>query len=471
MADFGSFTIVVAAVVTVATIATAWRHPLVALSFVILAIPLRDFSTRWMNVHTPLAVSQVTDLGRWWFVAILVLLSLCGVRWLRLRANRPLPRPATADVLLAAAVVLAIVAALTSPSFPAGFLSLRGYLQPLGVFLLARLITPTRNELRTLLIAWLAIGLIMAALGLWQVSAWTEADYRAEGYVRQDGDLVVPQVGVGSRNYLRPASTVSGPNELGMDMVVLILLAGLLALEGPVGARMPLAGLSLFFTAGLAISLSRSAFLGFVTALGAGVVLYRRSLIQLWTSASRRRQLALLLGCGLTLSAVVVILANSGILDLVASTIRSFGNQYHVLDSVRAVEYLLQRPQGVGMGLVEPKGALALIEAGGAYHVEGSIFQIGMEMGVWGLAAWLAFWGAVLARIYRNWHRLQSPELRVVAGTAFAGWLGSLVAFLFLPLMQSISLMVWLWFLLGVGYQSDRFEAEWNAAEQPAAVP
>jgi hypothetical protein len=37
--------------------------------------------------------------------------------------------------------------------------------------------------------------------------------------------------------------------------------------------------------------------------------------------------------------------------------------------------------------------------------------------------------------------------------------------------MQSISLMVWLWFLLGAGYQSDRFEADWNASEQPAAVP
>src|SRR4030067_1655436 len=108
------------------------------------------------------------------------------------------------------------------------------------------------------------------------------------------------------------------------------------------------------------------------------------------------------------------------------------------MDTIR---YLARQPWGVGMGLVEPKGALLLIEAGGGSHVEGSIFQIAMEMGVWGLAAWLAFWAAALARIYRNWHRLQTPELRVVAGTAFAGWLGSLIAFLFLSLMQSISLI------------------------------
>jgi O-antigen ligase len=122
------------------------------------------------------------------------------------------------------------------------------------------------------------------------------------------------------------------------------------------------------------------------------------------------------------------------------------------------------------MGLVEPKGALSLIQAGGSYHVEGSIFQIAVEMGVWGLAAWLAFWAAALARIWRNWHALSAVELKVLAGTALAGWLGSLIAFLFLPLMQSISLMVWLWFLLGAGYQTDRFEAAWNAEGHPAAV-
>jgi O-antigen ligase len=121
------------------------------------------------------------------------------------------------------------------------------------------------------------------------------------------------------------------------------------------------------------------------------------------------------------------------------------------------------------MGLVESKGALSLIQAGGTYHVEGSVFQIAMEMGVWGLGAWLAFWVAALAQIWRNWHALKSPQLRVLTGTAFAAWLGSLVAFLFLPLMQSISLMVWLWFLLGLGYQSAFIEADWEAAS--AAVP
>ncbi len=82
----------------------------------------------------------------------------------------------------------------------------------------------------------------------------------------------------------------------------------------------------------------------------------------------------------------------------------------------------------------------------------------------------LAFWGLALAQIWRNWQTVDSPELRVVAGTAFTAWLGSLVAFLFLPLMQSISLMVWLWFLLGLGFASRDIDKHW-AKGSPQKVP
>jgi len=154
MADFGVSTLVVAAVVAAATVAVGWRRPFAALSFLILAIPLRDFSTRWMNVHTSLTVAQVTDIGRWWFVVILALLVLSEIRWVRqVRRMQPRPRPALTDMLLAAAVGLAALATLTSPNLPAGLVSMRGYLQPTGVFLPARLVAPTHRELRTLLVA------------------------------------------------------------------------------------------------------------------------------------------------------------------------------------------------------------------------------------------------------------------------------------------------------------------------------
>ena len=428
----------------------------------LLLVPFRDFSTRWMNVHTNLSVSQVTAIGRWWFVVILALLALTGTRWVYAHwQKRSWPKPAPADVLLTLIVILGIGSTLASPNFSAAVTSLRGYLQPLGAYLLARLIWPSRRGLRGLLVLWLIVGLIMAGYALWQATVWTEVDYRSEGYVRQDGDLVVPYAYIQGRRYLRPASTVSGPNELAIDMVLVFLLSGIWLFSSRGLRRVALGGLSLLSVGALAATVSRSAFLGFLTALAAVAVLYWERLRIRIASASARTRAGILLGGAAGLAVLALVLGSFGIFKFVGETISRLTQAYHVRDSVEAIEYLVQHPQGVGMGLVEPKGALSLIEAGGTYHVEGSIFQIAMEMGVWGLAAWLAFWAAALAQIWRNWRALQSLELKVVTGAAFAGWLGSLVAFLFLPLMQSISLMVWLWFLLGIGYASRVIEEKW----------
>ncbi|MGH2619954.1 MAG: hypothetical protein ACRDHG_05210, partial [Anaerolineales bacterium] len=227
--------------------------------------------------------------------------------------------------------------------------------------------------------------------------------------------------------------------------------------------------LAVLFTAGLGVSASRRALLALVAATAGMAILYRDAIVNRLRSAEGRSRNQFLLALTAAVALVAVLLGGSGLIALGIETVRSFAQQYHYLDSLEAIRYLAAHPAGVGMGLVEPKGALTLIEAGGTYHVEGSLFQIAMEMGVWGLAAWLAFWGIALGRIYRNFRALKNDHLRVLAGTAFAGWLGSLVAFLFLPLMQSISLMVWLWFLLGLGYQSKSIEAAWRAAQPVAA--
>lgn len=246
-------------------------------------------------------------------------------------------------------------------------------------------------------------------------------------------------------------------------MLVLAALAAFGALSKIGPKRLINVGLVLLFFGGLAVTVSRSATIGFIAAVAAAAALSRE---QLFGAARKVDPRALrrtaLFALGIVVAATVI-LAGSGLAGLVIRTLANLPNAYHIVDSVEAIEFLAQQPQGVGMGLVEPKGALSLIEAGGTYHVEGSLFQIAMEMGVWGLAIWLAFWALALARIWRSWPRLQTPELRVLAGAAFAGWIGSLVAFVFLPLMQSISLMVWLWFLLGIGYASESIEKGWSA--------
>jgi len=514
-------TLAVVAIVASGVALLGWKRAYWALSGLVLGGPFRDFITRWLNAHTDLSVAQVTAIGRWWFAVVATLLVWLGGRIAyRLWRERRIPKPEPVDLLLALLLVLSLLATVASSDLPAAITSFRGYMQPLAVFALARAIGPSRREFRFFIVLWLIVGLLMAGLALWQATAWTEADYRAEGYVRQDGELVAPYAWSGGQRYLRPASTVSGPNELGLDMVLMLLLAVVWLLSVRRSrSTLALAFLAMLFTAGLGVSASRSALLAFVaatvpfvlcwplppgqscvgcegtgpsrigpkalaprhgsasrSALLAFVVatvamafLYWDAIVNRLQSAEGRSRNRFLLALAAAVALVAVLLGGSGLITLGIETVRSFAQQYHYLDSIEAIRYLAAHPAGVGMGLVEPKGALALIEAGGTYHVEGSLFQIAMEMGIWGLAAWLAFWGVALARIYRNFQALNSVHLRVITGAAFAGWLGSLVAFLFLPLMQSISLMVWLWFLLGVGYQSKSFEAAWEA-ERPAAV-
>jgi len=464
-------TLAVVAIVASGVVLLGWKRAYWALSGLVLGGPFRDFITRWLNAHTDLSVAQVTAIGRWWFAVVATLLVWLGGRIAyRLWRERRIPKPEPVDLLLALLLVLSLLATVASSDLPAAITSFRGYMQPLAVFVLARAIGPSRREFRFFIVLWLIVGLLMAGLALWQATAWTEADYRAEGYVRQDGELVAPYAWSGGQRYLRPASTVSGPNELGLDMVLMLLLAVVWLLSVRRSrSTLALAFLAMLFTAGLGVSASRSALLAFVVATVAMAFLYWDAIVNRLRSAEGRSRDRFLLALAAAVALVAVLLGGSGLITLGIETVRSFAQQYHYLDSIEAIRYLAAHPAGVGMGLVEPKGALALIEAGGTYHVEGSLFQIAMEMGIWGLAAWLAFWGVALARIYRNFQALNSVHLRVITGAAFAGWLGSLVAFLFLPLMQSISLMVWLWFLLGVGYQSKSFEAAWEA-ERPAAV-
>lgn len=460
--EYGAWTVAVVAVVGAITLLVGWKRPFVMLSALILGVPFRDFATRWMNVHTDLTISQVTAIGRWWFVVIVALLAMVGARWLRsLWNDRRRPAIAAVDILFAVVLVVGLWATFASPNRLAAVTSFRGYFQPIGVYFLARVIRPSRRELRILLQLWLVVGLIMAVFAISQATTWTEATYRAEGYIRQNGDLLVPGALIRGQEYLRPASTVSGPFELGVEMMILFSLALLRIPKASGAARLALAGLALIFAAGLSVTVTRSAFLAFAVALGALLALQWGELRRWLGSISARGRAGFLLASVVGMGVVTLILSITGMLDRIAATMSTLTTQWHIIDVVEAVEYLFDQPQGVGMGLVEPKGALLLLTSESTFHVESSILQIAMEMGVWGLAAWLVFWSFALVKVFGNWGSIKEANLKALTGTAFVAWIGSLAALAFMPLMQSIGLMVWLWFLLGLGLASKDIEAGW----------
>ena len=463
MAGFGSSTLIVVVVLGTIAFLIGWRRPFAVLSALVLLIPFRDLSIRWMNASTDLPAEWVNAISRWWFVLVLSLLAVVVIRWaIDWIRSRVIPKIHVLDVFFLLVCVIAVISTLFSPHKGAGFTSLRGYLQPMAVFVLARAIHPSKEQLRTLLILLLIVGVIMVAFELWQVFGWTEVDYRAHGYLRQNGELVTPTIQVRGQPYIRPTSTVSGPNELGVSMLLLSMgaLFGAFYFDGKL--RILLGLLTPIFLLGVMLTFSRSAFFGLIVAIvAATMLLIKPQLTSGKEMGGRRLNMTLALIAGLVLL-VILVLIGSGNLLHISNTLSNLTQEYHIQDSLDATRFLIANPGGVGMGMVEPKGALTLIASEPIYHVEGSLFQIAMEMSILGLGIWLAFWCVGLMNIWQMWGELKQPGLRVLTATAFTGWIGALVAFVFLPLMQSISLMVWLWFFLGLALESQRIESMWE---------
>ena len=455
MAGFGSSTLIVVVVLGTIAFIIGWRRPFAVLSALVLLIPFRDLSIRWMNASTDLSPEWVNAISRWWFVLVLALLAVVVIQWaIEWIRSRVIPKIHIIDVFFLLVCAIAVISTLFSPHKGAGFTSLRGYLQPMAVFVLARMIRPSKEQLRTLLLLLLIVGVIMVAFELWQVFGWTEADYRVHGYLRQNGELVTPTIQVRGQPYIRPTSTVSGPNELGMSMLLLSMGAFFGALYFDGRLRILLGLLTPIFLFGVMLTFSRSAFLGLIVAiLAATMLLIKPQQASDNEMGGRRGYKTLALIAGLVLLVILVFFV-SGNLRRISNTLSNLTQEYHIQDSLDALRFLTEKPGGVGMGMVEPKGALTLMATESLYHVEGSLFQIAMEMGVLGLVIWLAFWCVGLVQIWRMWGQLHDPILKVFSGITFTGWLGALVAFIFLPLMQSVSLMVWLWFLLGIGLES-----------------
>jgi hypothetical protein len=432
-----------------------WLRPFWALSTLVLLLPFRDFSIRILNAVTDIPIETVNSLSRWWFVIILALSAVWLVRGIQtFWERRSIPKLGILDIILGVLVVMGLIQAFLSPNRLAGITSLRGYLQPLVVFVLARAFLPRdERDLRRLHIALLAVGVLLFAMALWQFIGWTEETYKAWGYVDQIGRITglfrdLGQIGV---EFIRPASTVSGPNELGVLFLIFFYLALQWLLFGVKNERLVMTLLSIAFLAGLAMTNSRSVFLGLM-ASGTVFLVYLLWKYRASIRSFDRRRWILIVGVVLTGLFIFTVVMNSiGMLRIVVWSIQNPMGQEHLLESMQALQDIAQAPAGVGMGMVWPKGAAVLMETEALYHVEGSLFQIAFEWGLWGFILWMTFTGIALVRNWRAWMKTRSFQVKIHSGTATLGWVGALAVFIFLPLMQSINLMVLLWFLLGLG--------------------
>jgi len=420
----------------------------------LLALLLHEWLIRWLTFLLKAPPLMVTAASLWKDGALIGL----GVVWLQ-RSLAPTRQSGTSplrkrvgllDGLLAALVALGLVSALLSPNRLAGIMAFRDYYEPVLVFILIGAFVPLRQQLGKLVKAWIVVLAFMAVLGIVQSLFWTAQDYERWGFGSAQSELGIPSTGVSGLVDLRAPSTVTGPNELGMHMVLGLLLVCLLMSTAQRRSQWLYLALGLLFGIALVLTFSRSDLLASLIGMAALFWLRRRDRGPVFGRWS--------LQIAAILAVMFAAVLRTGLLGHVAGTVANPQAQFHVQDTSSALDALLEDPAGVGMGLVGPRIG-AFFPAEPAFHVEGSILQIAFEMGIWGMGLWALFAIAVGIWAVRGWRRAEDPLDRALVGTAVGGGLGLSFVLLFLPLMQSMPLMSWIWFLLGYAVHLGRSDA------------
>ena len=460
MAESLPLLLLILAAFTVLFAALARRRPFAVLASVLLLLLVHEVLLRWAaNVlhASPLVVS---GLSLWKDGALLGLGAVwLGKAWAGRRRpvdSRSWIRQHAVELSFGAAVLVGLLRILASSDRVAAVFAFRDYYEPVILLLVARAFLPTRPQLRRLLTWWLAALAVLAALGTWQTLSWSAEDYVRWGFGPAISDLGVPPLELGGRLILRGPSTLSGPNELGMHLVLGMLALAQLAFSATRAQRWAIAAMGAWLGVALAVTYSRGDILAFP--IGLAVILVVRRLKKAPLAAPALAAQAAML---LVLALATV---RSGLWGFMQDTAENLEQDYHVQDSAEALEYLVEHPGGVDLGTIGPRiGAYFPAPEDVAFHIEGSIFQIAFELGLVGLAVWGVFLALCLWRGWKAWKAAATEEMELTAAVAVAGGIGSLVVFLFIPLMQSLTMMAWMWFFLGVNLATVEVEAHWTS--------
>jgi O-antigen ligase len=148
----------------------------------------------------------------------------------------------------------------------------------------------------------------------------------------------------------------------------------------------------------------------------------------------------------------------------------------HLASFEASIPFILEHPLGIGIGMAGPR-ALRFADEAKIEHVESSYFQMMIEIGVPGTLFTLGVLLLMVWTLRRQRAGLDTLRYSTSGGTRFppiacpepveglggqgglfeginlaaqVAWLGAMAAFAFLPLMQELQLMSWLWVVAGI---------------------
>ncbi|MFZ2360652.1 MAG: O-antigen ligase family protein [Anaerolineae bacterium] len=447
----------------VAALAVTWRWPLVPLGLMLAFIPLYDGIVRYLTHVLELPGTWLQLLSLWKEGGLALLFGVVLIQhWTGRR--RIVWRLYTFDLWLAALLLLSLfyIAIAARPGI--GLYGLRNYVVPLAFFILARLMVTSRRDLLRLLAFLLAIGAGVAVFGIYQARTLDFPAMIALGYVDETG--TVPYA---FRTALRDGfpipravSTTTGPNQFAVYLNFLILVCLFGIVHGRRRAqRVVLGGLAALYGVTLLLTLSRGGLLMLLVSLmaWAALLVEHHGVKRTWQELTQNRLLLAGLVALVVLGAAGVVASGFATRVVRGLTGRDPSADAHQSSMAYSLEFMAHNPLGIGMGMV---GERALQFAGEANveHTESTFFQVGMEMGLFGMGLLLVALVSLLLtfwRMRRRMHTRGDPFGQAVVELALVFWFGALANFVFTPLLQNLLAAGYLWWAAGVAFNQDAY--------------
>jgi hypothetical protein len=443
----------------------AWTRPFLLFAGLLALIPLYDGLLRVVTWQLRWPGTWITSFSLWkeWIIfllfAVLLVQHLTGRRRLSWRLYQ-------FDLWLLALLVLSLAYVPIATRLGIGVYGLRNYLLPLAIFVLARLIPYTRRDLAWLLVLLTLVAAGVAAFGIYQARFIDFPTMIAMGYVDETGRLPFA-----FRTALRDGfpipravSTATGPNQLALylDFFILLCLFGFVRWHQPL-RRLVLGGLAALFAICLLLTFSRGGLLALMVSIAAwiAIVVVERGVRRTLAELAHNRLLLAGLIVALVLGAAGLVASGFATRVLRGLTGRDPAADAHVSSMQYSVDFLGQHPMGIGMGMV---GERALRFSGEApiQHTESTYLQYGMETGLFGLLLLAAALVALLATLWRIRHRRRSAADAwgtAMAELAIVFWIGAMADFVVTPLLQNLLAAGTLWWIAGVAFHLDAYEA------------
>jgi hypothetical protein len=400
---------ILAHLLVLAGIYTAWRWPVGLIAIILLVAPFQ-----------PLPTLALQASGHQWVVALSAFKEigmLCAAGVLAWRSRLKL---GMLDLMLVALVGWAVLISLMhADAFT--WIGLKDDFDFVIPFYAGRLILLNKTWIRSGL--WIAS--VVAVLGLIEFF-WIGLAPRMLLLGLSDTATLASSYTATGFSGFRAASTVSGPLEFGALCAVALLCFASYYRELSWKYLVPAALLA----GGLIVSITRMAWLAVLVGL-----------IVIAVRTGQRVRLLSLVGIS-AFAMLLVIVPTLGLQDFIAATQNGYdpSEQGHVSDLQDKILFVLSHPLGVGAGVVGPR---ALDRDSKALHVESAYLQIGMAYGWPGILLFPAFLIGIVMKLWKNTSDIG------IAGTAVA--FGLFLMYFFSPIHSAFEVNSWAWALIGCG--------------------